>query len=288
MRKKLKAIAIASITAFSGIAMVTASLAWFIDMVTYSIDDIDLQANSGGAYFAYGNGVDKPYGIATPRHLYNLAWMQYMGLFEDKQYRFELASDIDMTGYYLPPIGTETYPFLGEFKGQGHTVTGLTVTNSYSDFTGYSQPPELVKLDNYVAPEIVGFFGVVGKLPDTETTYTYSSAANTFTNTTLNSIEIKTNGTTTLLAGLAAGYASGELQGIKVGGSSKINVNGQSHTTFTNNLTDYGLVGFTTHTGSRGTYSQDLSEYYNGDPEGEGQDWGGSVTMKDMYNRLYK
>ena len=289
MSKKLKGIAIASITIFSGIGVVTASLAWFLDMVTYSFEQVNLQANSGGAYFAYGSGTDgDPFGIASPRHLYNLAWMQYLGMFEDKQYHFELANDVDMGGYYLPPIGTETYPFLGEFDGQGYAVTGLTVTNSYSDYTGYSKAPEEVTSSNFVAPEIVGFFGVVGKLPTTSTTYTYSSAINTFTNTSLNDIEIKTNGTTTLLAGLAAGYASGELSGIKVGGSSKINVNGQSHTEFTNNLTDYGLVGFTTHEGVRGSYSQDLSEYYNGDPpESEGQDWGGSVTMKEMYQRLY-
>ncbi len=289
MSKKLKGIAIASITIFSGIGVVTASLAWFLDMVTYSFEQVNLQANSGGAYFAYGSGTDgDPFGIASPRHLYNLAWMQYLGMFEDKQYHFELANDVDMGGYYLPPIGTETYPFLGEFDGNGYTISGLTVTNSYSDYTGYSKAPEEVTNSNFVAPEIVGFFGVVGKLPTTSTTYTYSSAANTFTNTSLNDIEIKTNGTTTLLAGLAAGYASSELSGIKVGGSSKINVNGQSHTEFTNNLTDYGLVGFTTHEGVRGSYSQDLSEYYNGDPpESEGQDWGGSVTMKEMYQRLY-
>ena len=291
MRKKLKAIAIASITAFSGIAMVTASLAWFLEMVTYSLDQANIDANSGGAYFAYGNGsAEKPYGIATTRHLYNLAWMQYLGLFDDKQYYFELANDVDMTGYYLPPIGTIEHPFLGEFNGNNYAVTGLTVTNNYNDFTGYSQSPELVTSSNFVIPEIVGFFGVVGLLPDTTTSYTYNSAVNNFANTNLNSITIKTDGSNSnnlLLAGLAAGYASGTLQGIKVGGSSTLNVNGQKHTDFTNNITDYGLVGYTTQQSSSGTYSQELSEYYNGDPEGEGQDWGGSVLMDEMYNRLY-
>ena len=289
IRKKIKGIAIASVTAFTGIGVVTASLAWFIDMVTYSFEQVDLQANSGGAYFAYGSGTDAdPFGISSPRHLYNLAWMQYLGMFEDRQYHFELANDVNMSGYYLPPIGTEQYPFLGEFDGKGKTISGLTVTNSYADYTGYSKAPEEVTNSNFVAPVIVGFFGVVGKLPDTTTSYSYSSAANTFVDTTLNDIDIKTNGTSTLLVGLAAGYASGELSGVKIGGSSKINVNGQSHTSFTNNLTDYGLVGYTTHEGVRGTYSQELSEYYNGDPpESEGQDWGGSVTMKEMYNRLY-
>ncbi len=289
LSKKLKGIAIASITVFSGIGVVTASLAWFIDMVTYSFEQVDLQANSGGAYFAYGTGTDAdPFGISSPRHLYNLAWMQYLGMFEDRQYHFELANDVNMSGYYLPPIGTETYPFLGEFDGKGKTISGLTVTNSYADYTGYSKAPEEVTSSNFVAPVIVGFFGVVGKLPDTTTSYSYSSAANTFVDTTLNDIDIKTNGTSTLLVGLAAGYASGELSGVKIGGSSKINVNGQSHTNFTNNLTDYGLVGYTTHEGVRGSYSQELSEYYNGDPpESEGQDWGGSVLMDEMYNRLY-
>ena len=287
MRKKLKGIAIASITVFSGIAMVAASLAWFLEMTTYSLEQANINANSGGAYFAYGDGSNtKPYGIATTRHLYNLAWMQYLGLFEDRQYYFELANDVNMTGYYLPPIGTSTYPFLGQFNGNGHSVTGLTVTNSYSDFTGYSQSPETVNSSNFVAPEIVGFFGVVGKLPDTTTTYTYNSAVNTFTNTTLDSITIKGDGTAKLLTGLAAGYASATLQDIEVGGTSTINVNGQASTEFSDKLTDFGLVGFTTNKGSRGSYTQELSEYYDGETGGQGDDWGGSVAMQDMYTRL--
>lgn len=291
MKKKFKGLALISVTAFSAIAMVTASLAWFLEMVPYSLEEANIKGNTGGAYFAYGNGSqNSPYGIATSRHLYNLAWMQYLGLFDDKQYYFELANNVDMSGYYLPPIGTIEHPFLGEFNGNNYTVSGLTVTNNYSDFTGYSQSPQEVTSSNFVIPEIVGFFGVVGLLPDSETTYTYNSAINNFTDTTLNSISIKTDGSGSnnlLLAGLAAGYSSGILQGIKVDGNSTLNVNGQKHADFTNNITDYGLVGYTTHESSTGTYSQDLSEYYNGDPEGDGQDWGGSVLMDEMYNRLY-
>ena len=212
----------------------TASLAWFLEMTAYSIEEINLQANSGGAYFAYGSGVDEEhaYGIASPRHLYNLAWMQYLGMFEDKQYYFELANDVDMTGYYLPPIGTETYPFLGHFDGQGYAITGLNVTNDYSDFTGYSQAPEEVITNGFTSPQIVGFFGVVGKLPTTTTAYTYNSQVNSFTNTTLNSITIHGDGTNKLLTGLAAGYASATMQNVKVGGSSTLNVNGQTATEF--------------------------------------------------------
>ena len=291
MKRKYKGIAIASITIFSGIAMVTASLAWFLDMVHYSLDDANIKAKTGGAYFAYGNGSSSnPYGISSPRHLYNLAWMQYLGLFDDRQYYFELANDVEMSGYTLPPIGTAEHPFLGEFDGNNYSISDLVVTNNYGDFTGYSQSPQEVTSSNFVVPEIIGFFGVVGKLPDTTTEYTYNSAVNTFTNTTLNGITIKTDGSNSsnvLLAGLAAGYASGTIQGVKVGGNSTLNVNGQSHTDFTNNLTDYGLVGYSTHISSTGTYSQELSEYYNGDPEEQGQDWGGSVTMDEMYNRLY-
>lgn len=47
-----------------------------------------------------------------------------------------LGADIDMTGIGMIPIGTAEHPFMGEFNGQGHTITGLTINASTQDNVG--------------------------------------------------------------------------------------------------------------------------------------------------------
>ena len=54
-----------------------------------------------------------------------------------KNYR--LTADLDLSGADFPGIGTAAHPFTGLFDGQGHTVTGVTVSGT----------------------ENVGFFGVI-------------------------------------------------------------------------------------------------------------------------------
>ena len=54
---------------------IAVSYAWFLH--DENVDPI-AQGYSGSAYFAYGDGTNKPYGINTPRHLYNLAWLCYL------------------------------------------------------------------------------------------------------------------------------------------------------------------------------------------------------------------
>ena len=54
-----------------------------------------------------------------------------------KNYR--LTADLDLSGVDFPGIGTAAHPFTGLFDGQGHTVTGVTVSGT----------------------ENVGFFGVI-------------------------------------------------------------------------------------------------------------------------------
>lgn len=139
-------------TAFTGVAALTGIAAWFKPTATISSDVNILDGVVDGAYFAYGNGSplnnetgDKPYGITTPRHLYNLAWLTYLGYFNDKpQMYFELGENIDMTGWALPPIGTETFPFTGNFNGQGYVISNLTVSNNYADF-GVKHPAKVTE-----------------------------------------------------------------------------------------------------------------------------------------------
>ena len=132
------------------------------------------------AYFAGGDGSkDNPFRITNSVHLYNLAWLQYLGYFNRRegfnndrdQTYFALDGNIDMRGRAIRPIGTEEYPFIGEFKGNGHKVTNLTISNKKG--TGdlvYS--PTNAKFSNNILRfvddskahdiEIVGMFGVTG------------------------------------------------------------------------------------------------------------------------------
>ncbi|MGN0967645.1 MAG: hypothetical protein ACI4O3_00120, partial [Oscillospiraceae bacterium] len=100
-----------------------------VTMAWYGCDMAQLPRIGGsvtylGKYFESGDGTaDDPYIIAKPEQFYNLAWLQYLGYFNRPEEGtttipatyFELAVDIDMSDYTLPPIGTSDYPFLGNF-----------------------------------------------------------------------------------------------------------------------------------------------------------------------------
>lgn len=275
MTTKGKIILPTSLAIFTLAASFMGSFAWFVNTVTLS--ETKINGSSEAAYFAYGDGSENnPFGISVPRHLRNLAWLQYMGEFSDSHYYFELASNIDAGNYVIPPIGTEDNPFIGVFDGQGYTISNLKVTN---DGTAFTAKPSNVTY-NQADAEVVGFFGVVGTLEDES----YSSSVNCLKDVTLNNITVESKTDYTLI-GLAAGYINAAMSGVKVG-SSNIITNGNSAKPYTANLSDYGLVGYTTKTGANGTFSQKLSNYYNSSSSGDDAGWGGSIDMKAFYNRL--
>lgn len=134
-------------------------------------------SSTASAYFAGGNGSkNEPYKISTPVHMYNFAWLQYLGYFNLKdnfnngraQSFFELTGNIDMSSIAIPPIGTREYPFIGYFNGNGKTVYNVTVSNSEADFTrrpstAQFQKSVLTMADSkFTDVDIVGLFGVTG------------------------------------------------------------------------------------------------------------------------------
>lgn len=152
----------------SGCAISAFSFAWFSNNnnVTRGFD-----GSTTGAYFARGNGSEgNPYVINKPIHLYNLAWLQYVGFFKDKEPYFIIERDLDMSGWTLPPIGTTMNPFLGHLDGYDTThsigqtatakISNLTISNSFEKYNG--RHPSSQKLSTFVSPEITGIFGVVG------------------------------------------------------------------------------------------------------------------------------
>ena len=256
------------------------------------------------SYFASGDGSKyAPFEIAKPEQFYNLAWLQYLGKFNEADENgaipttyFYLSADIDMAGYVLPPVGTEKYPFIGNFDGKGKTVTGLKI----------AVPTDLPIEEAYEYPQIVGAFGVVGTMGDTKDSitidgrnYTYSSAANEVKNVTFKGLTVETQ-TTDALIGLAAGYVNGTLTnvGIQLDNTlmSKLNIkfNTSPLNAISANLSDHSLVGYTKDvetdtsntvkhyqpTAAQGTFT---AKGETGDDETTG---GGSLNVSSLYDRV--
>ena len=150
MKNKIKnIIGLSILSGVAGIGALSSALAWFDGRAKLEDENL-LLGSSIGAYFGGGDGSSgTPYIISSPTHVYNLAWLQYLGFFNydkthiqggqevagadgaiDKQYYFILQNDIDMDGMYIPPIGTETYPFVGNFNGNNHVVSDFTTSNN--------------------------------------------------------------------------------------------------------------------------------------------------------------
>lgn len=258
---------------------------------------------SDGAYFAYGNGVkrnqenekDQPYGITSPRHLYNLAWLQYLGFFNELDgndyttYYFELANDVDMTGWTLPPIGTRENPFLGNFSGNGYKITGLTISNDLSDYN--QKPFGITESDFPNEINVLGLFGVVGSYQHGQDGR-YLTSENEITNTGISSLTVESHSTTSLV-GLAAGYVNGTLSGVAVNDSylDLSGSGGAAITSVTSNISDYSLIGYAASDSYLETLKSSTTRY--DDPlisnpyvSAGGDEWGGSIPMKEMYTAL--
>ena len=304
MHKRLKFAALLSLSIISFAAVTVSTVAWFscYGTIHFGTDagDVNVSGGSVASYYESGDGTEeKPYIISNRTHLYNLAWLQYLGEYNDsaingegiQQKYFKIKNNINLEGLTLPPIGTEKYPFLGNFDGNNKVISNFTISNDNpsedeSDF-GVAKPANLYAGE---PPEIVGFFGVVGELPSQD--ISYSSSIVSISNITLKDFTVKSETNTTLI-GLAAGYVDGTMSGVKVDGSAKLDLgssNKTAKTAITNNLTDYALVGYSTKTNSFGEYSQDISEWYDSNlSEYGGQDlpdFGGSVDVKALYERL--
>ena len=297
----------------AALGVISSTVAWF-DIRAKLQDERLFLGSSIGAYFGGGDGsAETPYIINTSTHVYNLAWLQYLGFFNedkthiqngevisgadgviDKQYYFILESDIEMNGMYIPPIGTETNPFLGNFNGNNHVITDFTTSNILGDNHISKKPTVVTSLSG---TDIIGLFGVVGELPST--TLTYNSAVNSIYNFGLDNFEIEsqksTNGN---LVGLAAGYLNGDIGGVGIGESKFDLASGitaipnsriDSNKT-TSNISDYGLVGYCTSdqlkTSKIVTVNANEPKVRKASASGSGTCEGASIPMSEIYTRL--
>ena len=294
MKKKLLSmICLSLLTATSVAAVITSTVAWF-DTRT-SLDLSDVIGSSQGAYFGGGDGSDgDPYVINNKNHVYNLAWLQYLGYFDGsteptttiraKQPYFIVKADIDMEGMVLPPIGTTRYPFLGHFDGNKKVISNLTTSNNLSTF---GRKPTRVNSLSDVA--IVGFFGVVGDYSGAQTT---SSTTPDIKDIGLEDITVETT-TGSHLVGLGAGYVNGQVSGVAIGNAEFDIPSGTTAiTSITSNLSDYSLVGYCTDDYKTTTdvvgVTASTPTIANGNASNSGNVFGASIPMSDIFDNLYK
>lgn len=260
----------------------------------------------GTAYPSYDNDNDTgdslsgPYQIDNATQLYNFAWLQYLGYFNGEnasQTYFVLTSDIDASGLVLPPVGNEDNPFIGNFNGNGYTISGLTVSNDKMELNNASigdkfSIPHAAMENNELKSdlEIVGLFGVIG---DYTEDYTASSSAPSVSDLTIEDVAIETV-STQALAGIAAGYVNGVMDNVTVAGTSTISSSADTALSYTDKLSDYALVGFCEEPYRRTLKVENVSvnepiiEDGSGrfGTEGQGEAWGNTIDMHDMFTRL--
>lgn len=304
MKKWQKVVALSSGMFLVMATLFTSTLAWLS-----AADKARLDSGMGytaSSYFAGGDGSSgNPYVIDKPIHLYNLAWLQYLGYFNQaksgaySQTYFVLGSDLDMASasgdnWTLPPIGTTTYPFIGNFDGKNYTISHLFVDNAIGD--GHiTRKPTIVSSLSGVA--IVGTFGVVGDYGGVlGSAYTYSSAANAVKDVYLDAVSVTSMLNSTLI-GVAAGYVNAPFSGVGVA-ESHLTVNGGAtpldSAALTSNLSDYATVGYATasYQATRNVSTADVRApvtstcTFSAQQSGTASGWGGSIDMKSMYTRL--
>ena len=307
LRKNLISFLVVALSVVMFFSMAT--FCWFAQSDGFSTN---FKSSTATAYFAGGDGSRKePYQIKDPVHLYNLAWLQYLGYFNLRsgfnngraQSYFKLTADIDMRGYILPPIGTEKYPFIGNFNGDGFAVTNLTVSNGFNDFDGKIYPVNAVfdkKENNGIlyyfsaettstsAASFLGMFGVTGNY-NNAVTNSYTTTVHPVTEKPaegavpkenefymsemsvegfyLDYVKVKSHANTALV-GFVAGYVAGDVKNAGVY-QSRIEFENAATAKTGDSISAYGLVG---------NYDSNSVAWEGG--------WGGSIDMKMLNRRL--
>jgi hypothetical protein len=106
---------------------VTASYGWYY--ISKQMTGLSGSVNVVTNYFNGGDGSEEdPFQIDNHVQWYNLAYLQDMGYFDDEKVYFILTSDINMKDEDpVPPVGTETHPFIGELDGNGKTISNMKI-----------------------------------------------------------------------------------------------------------------------------------------------------------------
>lgn len=278
--------------------LISLTYGWMVD---YKASRISTTSSIIRTYFESGNGSEEyPFEIARPIQLYYFSWLQQLGFFnmEDpdypgtvKQYHFYVSTDLDMSEYSIPSIGTISQPFVGKFDGRGHIISNLTIDNS----------PTLTDIPEggTLGDQIVGFFGVVGSY-GINPIYSYNKVKNVVTNFALHNVTVMTQAPNQnkSLIGIVAGYVNGFVTDVAVSNSSIHVASGLTNldsSNLSNGFSEYTLIGYCEEAYKSSLYvtevlysEPNVSTMITYTDEGAKNEWGGSVAMKAMYERLVR
>ena len=286
--------------------VIAVSYAWFLNT---EFVEPTLSGFSISAYFGGGDGSSNdPYQIKTSRHLYNLAWLQYLGYFNQPgtgnepdennttsltQYSFEITQDLEMDDWCLPPIGTSEYPFIGLLNGNGHKITDLKTSNQFTDFG--NRHPNTVTQANYKNAEIIGFVGAIGEIDSMEYHgYSVSSSAIAIANIKLVDTLVSTT-TTKTLVGIAAGYINGKVEDV---GIVRVAIDVPNSVNLANmeEISSFTVAGYAEDdylikiSNSKAIVVNPTNTYktkFVFEDEGDITGWGGSIDMGTMYSHIF-
>ena len=319
-------------------AFVAVTFCWFSrgELLNFR-DDF---GSAKASYFGGGDGSseEKAYVISSSTHFYNLAWLQYLGYFNAAgganngrlQSYFKLTENIDMrelqrngTVSALPPIGTEQYPFIGNFNGNGHKIDNVFVSNLMSDLIVRPTTYKTATDDNNnevlavygttgtttKAVNIVGLFGVTGDYGVSAVAKGVVSGSNEYTNKFKDSISSPMAATTSGADEVYYGVMKVEnlyTDNLSVKSASSKTLVGLAAGYASASLNNVGVYrcSITVNAGATGlSDSAPFSNYsllgdYNdavitwdekpsgGGGGGSGNDWGGSIDFYDLSKRI--
>ncbi len=335
MKKAVHTICIFLSLAF---AFVAVTFCWFSrgELLNFR-DDF---GSAKASYFGGGDGSseENAYVISSSTHFYNLAWLQYLGYFNAAgganngrlQSYFKLTKNIDMselqrngTVSALPPIGTEQYPFIGNFNGNGHKIDKVFVSNLMSDLIVRPTTYKTATDDNNKevlavygttgtttkAVNIVGLFGVTGDYGVSADAKGVVSGSNEYTNKFKDSLSSPTAATTSGADEVYYGVMKvGNLytDNLSVKSASSKTLVGLAAGYASASLSNVGVYrcSITVNAGATGlSDSAPLSNYsllgdyndavitWNEKPSGSGgggsgNDWGGSINIYELSKRI--
>jgi len=277
------------------VVIITRTYAWYVGYAGVRTDSEDIKMSSMGKYYASGSGTESdPFIITKARHLYNLAWLQDLGYYDEDQdsdsstdgiqpFYFKLGANIDMSTLSqdgvqspIPPIGIDSHPFVANFDGAGYAVTNLFVSTEFAD-DDYIKPSSTVLTSHtetisggQIVTNYLGFFGYIGSLTkgtELDTEVTNFTIAKAVINTSKN-----------VLAGYVAGYVDNDLSYVGVYYSNFDFSTGVSTIDDYEYISVYGLVG--------DYNNEDEKISWEDRPTSGGVGYGTSTDLHQLYENL--
>lgn len=246
------------------------AFAWFLDRKDDA--EFSITGKSAGAYFESGTGTEtNPFIISNTTHMHNLAVLQNTGKLDQKYYyEIKKGVNIDMSGRYIPPIGNDAHPFIGDFNGNGQSLANLNVTTNKTllkdEYPAHARPA-------YEFSQAVGLFGMTG-------------ASSEIHNVILDNPSVDVSATDTLYSSTEGAYA-GLAIGLVNGKASSIGVRALNE----GSTLDVKVAGYSTFNSILGALGDGVTSSVTGGGHGQGgsgASFGATFDVASMLSRLEK